>query len=87
LLTGKLGCQFLDCLELTDRIRTGYRDRVKELLLKEPGAIPNWHVSEIPQRVLSKDTLDLNRVLGNLISYETLTRLVRTKDKQLKLSL
>jgi hypothetical protein len=57
LLTGRLGCQFLDCLELTDKIRTRYRDRVKELLLKEPGAIPNWHVSEVPQRVLSKNTL------------------------------
>ena len=28
LLTGKLGCEALDCLELIDKFRTGYRDRV-----------------------------------------------------------
>ena len=54
--TGKLGREALDCLELIDKFRTGYRDRVKQLLLKEPGAIPGWHVSEVPQRRLSCDT-------------------------------
>ena len=38
LLTGKLGCEALDCLELIDKFRTGYRDRVKLLLLKDPYA-------------------------------------------------
>jgi hypothetical protein len=134
LLTGRLGCQFLDCLELTDKIRTRYRDRVKELLLKEPGAIPNWHVSEVPQRVLSKNTLKvfiaaahadngltaeefltacttsltalrsilaernpdwspdelehvLNRVLVDLISYDSVVRLSRSKEHQIKFEL
>ena len=134
LLTGRLGCQFLDCLELTDKIRTGYRDRVKQLLLKEPDAIPGWRVSETPQRRLSCDTARvfdalsreddrltperfieacstnlgavrkllgeqnpewnadqiehvLNRVLAELISYEHVAHLARSKDKHPSLSL
>lgn len=134
LLTGRLGCQFLDCLELTDKFRTRYGDRVKQLLSKSPDAIPDWHVSEIPQRTLSRDTAKvfdaisaaedgltpeqfleacstnltavrkllaernphlspdeiehvLNCVFSNLISYEAVTRLSRSKGKQIELSL
>jgi hypothetical protein len=62
--TGKLGCQFLDALELTDKIREKVRARAKELLLKAPTAIPNWHVNEIPMRTLSKDTAKVFDVLS-----------------------
>lgn len=131
---GPVGTQFLDALELTDKIRDKVRQKARDLLLKEPGMIPHWHVSEIPQRVLSKDTARvfdtisaaengptieefleacttnltalrkllaernpewtaddtehvLNRVLADLISYDTVTRLSRSKDRQLNLSL
>ena len=56
LLTGELGCQALDCFELVDKIRDKVSRKGRKLLLEQPGAIPNWHVSETPQRVLSKDT-------------------------------
>jgi hypothetical protein len=132
--TGKLGCQFLDALELLDKIREKVRQKARELLLKEPGIIPHWHVSETVQRTLSKNTLQvfiaaahadngltgeefitacttslgalrkllaernphwsadeiertLNGVLAELISYDTVTRLSRSKDKQIELSL
>ena len=132
---GPTGTAFLDCLELTDKIRDKVRSKARELLLKSPGMIPCWHVSEIPQRRLSPadtgrvfdalsredDTLTieqflegcttnlagvrkvlarqnpewnadevehvLNRALVDLISYEKVTRLSRSKDKQLGLSL
>jgi hypothetical protein len=131
---GKLGCQFLDALELCDKIREKVRAKARELLLQEPGIIPCWHVSEVPQRVLSKNTLKvfiaaahvdngltaeefltgcttslaalrkllaernpdwsaddlehlLDRTLADLISYNTVTRLSRSKDRQLKLAL
>ena len=132
---GELGCQFLDCLELTDKIREKVRGKARELLLREPGGIiPHWHVSETAQRVLSKETLEvfdalaraddtltaerfidactvslgairklfsernagmsvdeveftLNRTLENLIHHEMVARLVRSKDRQLELSL
>jgi hypothetical protein len=131
---GKIGCQFLDCLELTDKIRDKVRQKARDLLLKEPGMIPHWHVSEIPQRVLSRDTARvfdalsreddrltperfleacttklgavrkllagqnpewnadqiehvLNRVLADLISYEHVAHLARSKDKHPSLSL
>jgi hypothetical protein len=134
LLTGSLGCQALDCFELVDKIRARYRERARKLLLEQPGAIPNWHCSETPQRVLSKDTarvfdalalrddmltpkrfigactvslsairklitelnpdmspdeveFTLNRALVDLISYDSITRLSRAKDRQLKLEL
>lgn len=132
--TGKLGSQFLDALELTDKIREKVRARAKELLLKAPTAIPNWHVNEIPMRTLSKDTTrifdalsraddrlsleafveacttslgalrkllaernpdwsadeierELSRILADLISFEMVTRLSRSKSKQIELSL
>jgi hypothetical protein len=47
---GKLGCQFLDALELCDQIRTKVREKAKELLLKKPGAIPGRRVSGQPPR-------------------------------------
>jgi hypothetical protein len=131
---GKLGCQFLDALELCDKIREKVRQKARELLLKEPGIIPHWHASETSQRVLSKNTLKvfiaaahadnsltaeefitycttnlgalrrllaernpdwspdeiehvLNHALVDLISYDTVTRLSRSKDRQLNLSL
>jgi hypothetical protein len=131
---GELGCQFLDAFELCDKIRDKVRQKGRELLLREPGIIPHWHVSEVPQRVLSKNTLQvfiaaahadnsltaeefitacttnlsalrkllaerdphlspeeiehaLNRVLVDLISYDPVTRLARSKDKQIELSL
>jgi hypothetical protein len=131
-LTGELGCQALDCFELVDKIRTRYREKARKLLLEHPGAITNWHCSEHPQRVLSKDTARvfaalsslniepgefiaacsisltairnllaernpewnadqvehvLNRALVDLISFDTVTRLSRSKGKQLELSL
>ena len=54
---GPLGRQFLDALELCDKIRDKVRSKARELLLKSPGMIPCWHVSEVPQRVLSRDTM------------------------------
>ena len=131
---GPTGTAFLDCLELTDKIRDKVRSKARELLLKSPGMIPCWHVSEVPQRVLSKDTARvfdaisaaghgltieqflegcttnltalrkllagrnpdwtrdeleyaLNRSLVDLVSYDTVVRLSRTKDRQLNLSL
>ena len=132
---GELGCQFLDCLELVDKIRDKVRGKARELLLKEPGIIPHWHVAETAQRRLSPadtarvfdalsredDSLTpeqfleacttnlggvrkllgeqnpewnadevehvLNRVLSDLISLETVTRLSRSKDKQIELAL
>jgi hypothetical protein len=133
-LTGQPGCQCLDALELCDKIRTEYRAKVRELLVKSPHAIPHWHVTETTQRTLSKDTArvfdalsrkddtltpeafieactanlgsvrkllaernpqwspdqvehTLNRALTDLISYDTVTRLSRSKDRQLNLSL
>jgi hypothetical protein len=131
---GKLGCQFLDCLELCDKIREKVRSKARDLLLKEPGIIPHWHVSETAQRRLSPDTARvfdalsreddrltpsefleacttnlgalrkllverdpelspdelehaLNRALVDLISYDTVTSLSRSKSKQIELSL
>jgi hypothetical protein len=132
--TGKLGCRFLDALELCDKIREKVRQKARELLGKEPGIIPHWHASETSTRTLSKNTLQvfiasahadngltaeefitacttnlgalrkllaernpdwtpdeleraLNRALSDLISYDTVTRLSRSKDKQIELSL
>ena len=119
---------------IEDKIRDKVRQKARELLLKSPGMIPCWHVSEVPQRRLSCDTgrvfdalsreddtltperfLEgcttnlgavrrllgeqnpewtpderehvLNRALSDLISFEKVTRLSRSKDKQLGLSL
>jgi hypothetical protein len=57
--TSQLGCEFLDCLKLVGRICEKAFSKAKELLLPEPNAIANWHVSEAPQRVLSRDTTAL----------------------------
>ena len=131
---GPTGTAFLDCLELTDKIRDKVRQKARELLLKEPGIIPHWHAAETSQRVLSRDTAKvfdaisaaenaptieefleacttnlsslrkllaernpdwspdeleyaLNRALSELISYDTVTRLSRSKSKQIELSL
>jgi hypothetical protein len=131
-LTGKTGCQCLDAFELLDKIRAEYRNKARELLLKEPDAIPGWHVSQTAQRRLSCDTARvfdalsraddglnleafieacttnltalrkllaernpdwtpneleyaLTRALSELVSYDTVTRLSRSKDKQLSL--
>ena len=131
---GPEAARVLDLCETFDGIRTKLREKAKALLLKEPGAIPNWHVSEASQRVLSKNTLKvfiaaahadngltaeefltvcttsltalrkllagrnpdwtpdelehaLNRALVDLVSYDTVTRLSRSKGKQLELSL
>ena len=132
-LTKELGCQALDCFELVDKIRTRYREKARNLLLEQPGAIANWHAAETPQRRLSPDTAKvfdalsgsflidmeeflaacstsltavrnllaernphlspdelehkLNRVLSDLISFEKVTRLSRSKDRQLHLTL
>ena len=132
---GELGCQFLDCLELCEAIRSKVRDRAKQLLLKSPGIIPCWHVCETAQRRLSPadtarvfdalsreddrlspeqfleacttnlsslrkllaernpdwspDELEyaLNHALMDLIHFETVTRLSRSKGRQIELSL
>lgn len=54
---GKLGCAYLDALELVDKIRTREREKARTLLLEEPTAIPCWRASEDgPSRELSRDT-------------------------------
>jgi hypothetical protein len=130
--TGQLGCEFLDALKLTEKISDKIFAKARKLLLEQPGAIPNWHCSEHPQRVLSKDTARvfaalsslniepgefiaassisltairnllaernpewnadqvehvLSRSLVDLISYDSITRLSRSKDKQIEFSL
>jgi hypothetical protein len=128
---GPEAARVLDLCETFDGIRTKLREKAKELLLREPNAIPGYHVSEVPQRVLSKDTarvfdalsreddrltperfLDacttnlggvrkllgeqnpewtpdelehvLNRVLVDLIHFESVVRLSRSKGKQIE---
>ena len=71
LLTGALGCQALDCFELVAKIREKYRDKARALLLEQPGAITNWHASETPQRVLSKDAQEVFDALAS--ADDTLT--------------
>jgi hypothetical protein len=40
--TGPLGRDFLDALEVLDQTRLKIRAKARELLLRDPGAIPNW---------------------------------------------
>jgi hypothetical protein len=55
--SGEEGIAFLDCLDVTDQIREKARGRAKEMLLKEPGAIPGWTASQGgPVRELDKNT-------------------------------
>ena len=130
---GELGCQLLDAVEYTDKIRIGARQKARELLLREPGIIPHWHVSETAQQRLSPDTTrvfdalsreddtlsperfqacstnlgavrkllaeqnpecnadeiehSLNRLLLDLIRYEHVAHLARSKNKHPSLSL
>ena len=131
--TGQLGCEFLDALKLTERISEKIFAKARELLKREPDAIPGWSCNETPHRVVSRDTpavfrtlsksleidaLDflhacsvslgslrkliaahtiglsaeeveftINRTLENLISYELVARLTRSKPRQLRLTL
>jgi hypothetical protein len=68
--TGQLGCEFLDALKLTERISDKIFAKARKLLLEQPGAIANWHCSEHPQRVLSKDTLKVFETLGGKLTPE-----------------
>jgi len=53
---GEVGTAFLDCLELMDQIREKARQRAKQMLLKEPGVIPDWTASQgSPVRELDND--------------------------------
>ena len=63
--TGQLGCDFLDCLKITEKISEKVFTKARELLLKEPGAIPHWHVNEFPMRTLSKDTSKVFKALSH----------------------
>ena len=57
-LDGEVGCAMLDCLELAKELRDEVRSQAKELLLREPGLIPNWKASEsAPARELSRDAV------------------------------
>jgi hypothetical protein len=71
-LTGEIGCQCLDSFELIDRIRAEYREKARELLLREPAAIPGWRASETSQRALSKDTGEVFTALSR--ADDSLTR-------------
>jgi hypothetical protein len=53
---GPEAARVLDLCETFDGIRTKLREKARELLLREPHAIPHWRVSQIPQRTLSKNT-------------------------------
>ena len=65
---GPEAARVLDLCETFDGIRTRLREKAKQLLLREPNAIPGYHVSEVPQRVLSKDTAKVFRVLSHAVS-------------------
>ena len=54
---GQLGCEFLDALKLVERISEKVFAKARQLLQREPSAIPNWRVNEVPMRTLSKNTL------------------------------
>ena len=62
--TGRVGCQFLDALELCDKIRTEVREKARELLLNEPGIIPGWRVNKFSMRTLDRDTAKIFDILA-----------------------
>jgi hypothetical protein len=63
--TGKVGADFLDALEVTDKIRTKARDKAKELLLNgDPNALPGWYAIKVyPMREIAKDIFKVYEAL------------------------
>jgi hypothetical protein len=55
--TGSTATELLDTCKFAQAFCEKVFKKARELLRREPGAIPNWAISEIPQRTLSKDTL------------------------------
>ena len=69
---GQLGCEFLDCLKLTERISEKVFTKARELLKREPHAIPGWSCNETPQRVLSRDTTAIFRTISKSLDIDAL---------------
>jgi hypothetical protein len=62
---GTTGTAFLDALELVDGIRMKVREKAKQLLLKQPDALPGWRASEgVPVRELSRDASKVLELLS-----------------------
>jgi hypothetical protein len=73
--TGRLGTQFLDCLELTDKIHEKARAKARALLMREPNALPGWRVHETgPVRELDRDIAAVFEALQELDDSLTLER-------------
>jgi hypothetical protein len=71
--TGKVGADFLDALEVTDKIRTKVRDKAKELLLNgDPDALPGWYaIKGYPMREIAKDIFKVYEALHDADSSLT----------------
>ena len=67
---GQLGCEFLDALKIVERVSEKVFAKTRELLKREPTAIPNWHISETAQRVLSRDTQAVFRALSDRFEFD-----------------
>jgi hypothetical protein len=86
--TGPLGRDFLDALEVLDQTRLKIRAKARELLLRDPGAIPNWTaVQGGTVRELSKDALAVFAAMAKsdarlIVSLRRSTRSesIRTRD-------
>ena len=85
---GDDGARLLDALELTDKIREKVRERAKEILLQEPGAIPGWRAQESrPARELIQDPQAIFEALREgfpELSFDQFLRACRTSFSQLQ---
>jgi len=52
---GREGTELLDCARFASACIEKIFAKARDLLLKEPDAIPHWHCTKSTQRVLSKD--------------------------------
>jgi hypothetical protein len=61
---GPEGCALLDALELAHKIRERIREKARDLLTKNPRAIPHWYTETINRRQLDKDTAKVFEALA-----------------------